>query len=157
MLTTLNQLKGVVKVGDKVKGGENHQCIELDGERVGTITQVDDDCVWINNCWHNFNQTWDIELLPRSKEITRGNLFEGDVVVDKKDTSKKYKVLGICGDAVFLSGSKDHDAALSFYTHTQITKDCFLDLPDTDQPKPREVTMKEVCEKFGEEVTVKKE
>lgn len=89
-----------------------------------------------------------------SAERTLRDMVVGDVIVDKEGYI--VKVLAICGEAFLRSFWDDFNrASCSWYTFTE-AENAGWKLKEEPQ-KVREITMKEVCEKFGEEVKIKEE
>ena len=76
----------------------------------------------------------------RSTVISKGNLFEGDVLVMKGHYGLEIEyrtVLGVCGDVVFLETKKDEGVCVA-WTHKKITDGLwYLLLPEP----PKEVTL----------------
>jgi hypothetical protein len=85
------------------------------------------------------------------------DLYVGAKVLGRN--GKTREVLGICGRAIFTSLSQDHDVATGqAYTMEELKRHGFTLVPEAEpEPEVAEVTMKEVCEKFGREVKIKKE
>lgn len=117
------ELKGIIKVGMKVKAveGMNNDCNELIDGKIGTITQVDDDGFCINGCYHPYNEHCHLQIIEEEK--TWDNLCQGDILTHG---GNEYEVLGICGRAIFTSDFNNFSKADRYaYTKEELIKDGF--------------------------------
>ena len=159
-LYSFAELRNVAKVGDKVRAakGKSGGCDELksDGSNTETITALGKTWFSISDCVHDFYDYFYLELWVPDTEKTWDTLQCGDEVMD--EDGEKRTVQGILGEIVFLSYSyleKNGDDELSvvaYQTKYQLKKNGYTIVQDK---KPREVTMDEVREKFGEDVIIK--
>ena len=73
-----SNLKGVLKVGDKVKAvkGKNNPCNCLKNGKTGTITKITDERFWIDGCFHFLNRfgcgDW-LEIVEDQKKLKVGD------------------------------------------------------------------------------------
>jgi len=107
MIYSYAELKGKIKVGDKVSAvkGKYNQCSELnsDGSNVAIVTLVNEDCFAINYCVHIYHKDAFLNLNPQNdmQEKTWDNLANGDMLVQEGDEPRK--VLSIIDDLVAVS------------------------------------------------------
>jgi len=78
---------------------------------------------------------------------------EGDILTNE---SGDIKVLGVCGSVYFMSYDYDHEKCDEGYTRKELNRLDFK-LKEEAEEEAEEVTMKEVCDKFGKNVKIKKE
>ena len=102
MIYEYSELKGIIKVGDKVRAvpGKANECalLENDGSNTQLITHVDGRYFYIDGCNHPYCDNSYLEIVepPRSLE----NLKIGDILVAHYG---EKTVLGVCGRVFFLS------------------------------------------------------
>lgn len=126
------------KIGQIIRVQEGDICtIEVDGVIIGKYLDF-------------------FELSPAPK--TWNTLEVGNIVVNTNGS--EAKVLAIIGDVFLRSmwGSFSISSD-SWYTKTEAeaeTEECGWKIKGTEDENIQEVTMQEVCEKFGKEVKIKK-
>jgi hypothetical protein len=165
MIYKYSELKGKIKVGDIVRAvpGKDNYCGELndDGSNTAKITAVTNVNFFINDCDHSFKGSGYLEIV--NEEKTLETLEVGDTVI--YDSCWKKDILAV----LHRNGEK------TVYVMSEVYKDendtrrkkidatwtaYELELRDFSYPQPQEemeeVTMEQVCEKFGKNVKIKK-
>lgn len=163
MIYSYPELKGKIKVGDKVRAvkGKSSGCYKLnDDSEEEEITQVDSDGFWIDGCHHSFNNEINhLEIVEEEKErteITLENLKKNDCIKDPQNN--KYKIIERVGDLVFLSWPETEfetcwDTTFGGINHIdELKHDGYKIVPPNQEP--RKVTLAQVKERFGEDVVV---
>ena len=86
MIYKYSELKGKIKVGDKVKAveGKGNACDELNDGGIGIITEINESSFRISGCKHWYSGEFYLEIL----EKTLDDLVEGDEVV-REDSIRK--------------------------------------------------------------------
>lgn len=100
-------------------------------------------------CYYYFDPDW---LDPVEKDWD--SIEVDDEIEDYK--GDKRKVLGVCDKIVFVSSLHDKIVTGLYQTKEFFARENYKIVQPTEQTK-REVSMKEVCDKFGEDVVIKKE
>lgn len=128
----LSELKGVLKVGDKVKA---YWCDRTSTDGIGAITGIDmqDNTFYINGCQHSFGGLSELTIIFEPK--TMDNLEVGDVLVNN-DNRLEYKVQAVSGELIFYSAPNKFNRSESFY-HVEEIKSYFT-LKNQD-PKPETI------------------
>lgn len=171
MIYSYSQLKGKIKVGDKVRAveGKYNPCAELenDGSNEREITFVDHESFLIDGCYHSFVDNEEdcfLEIIETNQptmtnereEITWDTLKEGDYV--EETYGERRKVLGRVNSVIFLSRNSIHSPnhwETTYHSgyHIEELKHANYTIVQPDK-QPRKVTLAEIAEKFGEEVEV---
>jgi hypothetical protein len=149
-----DQLKGVIKVGDRVKAvvGQYNPCSELhdDCSNEAKITQVSEEHLRINGCLHDYDDDYYLARWEGPK--TLDNVEVGDVLIAENGNTRK--VLGRCGDILFISELNKHDISQSdtWWTVSDIQKVFTVYQPE--EKETVELTLQEVADKIGVDVSV---
>lgn len=156
MIYSYDQLKGKIKVGDKVRAvpGKYNPCGQTrdDGSNTVKITRVGDDDFCIDGCAHQYSGGCWLEIvehIPTWDTLTLGDKIES--------IHQQYTVLVVIDDLV---GYTDKSNNVFWQTKTVLKGDPSpwkVVAPVVEKPTPREVTMADVVAKFGEDVVIKKE
>ena len=148
MTYKLSELKGKIRVGDEIKQHSYvkwKKVIYLDGYSFET-----DDCLV-----YHYYPTSDLKFDLKPCHITWDNINAGDFV---EYSGGKRMVLSVHDLVIILSEHGNYNKAGIFPYTAQELKELGYTIVQPPQVKPiREVTMKEVHEKFGEEVKIKEE
>lgn len=168
MIYSYPELKGKIKVGDKVRAAQEYfnPCAQLvsDGSNKQEITRITDDRFWINHCPHLFSaSSASLEIIEPNQptmnnereEITWENLRAGDKVVNDS-YGHEHTILNIITGLYFVSFGGSENGGASFFTLAGLKEDFTIVQPDKIK-QPRKVTLAEIAEKFGEEVEVVEE
>ncbi|PIV90856.1 hypothetical protein COW46_00765 [Candidatus Gracilibacteria bacterium CG17_big_fil_post_rev_8_21_14_2_50_48_13] len=148
-----DQLKGVIKVGDRVKAveGKHNNCgkLEDEGSNEVEITEVSETHFYIDGCSHVYEEGSFLARWEGPK--TLDDVKVGDVFITQNGNTRK--VLGRCGDILFLSKLNENDVSQkdTWWTVSDIQKDF------TVQPEEKEtveLTLQEVADKIGVDVSV---
>jgi hypothetical protein len=112
MIYSYAELKGKIKVGDRVKAavGFDNQCDNLLNGQEATITDIGISQFYIDGCSHRYDAQYSLELF--GQEVTLDNLRKGDVI--ERNGSSRV-VLATIEDLVFLSEVSDHDVASEYF------------------------------------------
>lgn len=100
------ELQGKVKVGWIVEEAPGNNSDHSFGGRQDTVTKVDGNRFWINNCSHSYSS-------PSYLKVVKGlfpnwdYLSVGDILID--DDGNERVVLGVIGQIVFFSDDTDTD------------------------------------------------
>ena len=163
MIYSYAELKGKIKVGDKVRAvaGKYNRCGELIdiGSDTKVITKVDNDFFWINDCSHGYYASSFLEIVeepaeeqteqPQERVVTWENLQKGDVIFDKDNNERT--ILARIEDIVSVSNPNEKTYHYTWFSIEQLKQNGYK--PEPLKPK-RKVTLAEIAEKFGEEVEV---
>ena len=160
MIYSYNQLRGKIKVGDKVRAvqGYYNPCHTLDDSAERKITEVTDELFFIYGCPHDFNEdAIYLEIIETNQptmnneheEITWETLKAGDYI--KYKHGQICKILARIDDLIAVSYSSNHDDMNAWWSTNAVKKDYTIVQPTK---QPRKVTLAEIAEKFGEEVEV---
>lgn len=104
----------------------------------------------IVNCSYCLN---DSHLEPITKTLE--NLEEGDILLKK---NYPVMVLGVCGKAIFISlTNKYKQACGSAFTVEELQTNGYTIKQEAKTKEIKEMTIKEICDKLGYEVKIKKE
>ena len=149
MTYKLSELKGKIRVGDEVRQvGYSvwKKVIYSDGH----FFQTDD--FW----YYHYYPTSDLKIDLKPCPITWDNIRVGDFV---KYSGGKRMVLSVHDLVIILSEYGNYNKAGMFpYTAQELKELGYTIVQPPQEVNPiREVTMKEVHEKFGEEVKIKEE
>lgn len=140
------------------KAGDKFRVVEENNFAEGTILTLIKDYKSCCPLFRDERGAQDYEYLSYLEPLEKSldTLEKGDLLEDKL-YGDLYKVLGVLEDLVFLSSPINHDNYNQTFTTTELKNDGWqLHQPNTPKT-PREVTMAEVIEKFGEDVVIKKE
>lgn len=155
MIKKYSELKGVIKVGDRVRAveGKHNPCSELasDDSSEATIEAVSDEYFSINTCTHYYSEAAYLDII--SHIPTWETLQVGDVIVDKDGSEST--ALAVLGE-VFLKSmwNAPKVAHVWFHINEAQKNGWILKVPVTEI---EEVTMAQIIEKFGHEVKIKKD
>src|SRR3990167_4571899 len=146
MIYEYKELKGIIKVGDKVRAvpGKHNPCVELkdDGSNEEEITDVCKDGFSIAFCKHFHTEHEWLEIV--NKESTWDNLQVGDVI--EGEYGDNAKVLAVIGDVFLRSGWNSMNTAYYWVTKKEAQRNGWK----LQQPiQVKEVSLEEVAEKFG--------
>lgn len=166
MIYSYNQLRNVIKVGDKVRAveGKYNPCAELenDGSNEREITFVDHESFLIDGCYHSFVDNEEdcfLEIIETNQptmnkereEITWDTLKTGDLIQSKH--GETHKILARADDLIAISYTHAHTEFFAWLTSEECKK--YNTIVQPNEPKtPRKVTLAEIAEKFGEELEV---
>lgn len=140
------ELKGKIKVGDKVRIGEN----------ICVVTSLEDRGFYLLTKGFEFCQPWDaaafLELLTEEKTLDTVDV--GDVVVSEV-SGYEHTILDIAnnGAILFLSRANDPTSYMFAFTRQQL-KDYGYTVKQST-PEPKEMTLDEVSKALGYPVRIK--
>lgn len=107
-----------------------------------------------------FNKDEPLNDLVENLHLLDSTSIDGIYVGAKvsKEKGKIQEVLGICGRVIFLSRENNFDVVgdILHYTLEELKELDYRIIPEQPEEEAVEVTMKEVCEKFGKNVKIKK-
>ena len=149
MTYKLSELKGKIRVGDEVKfNGEKYyrKVAFFDGARF--LTEDGYGCGFFKD---NDSKTVDLKPCP----ITWDNIKVGDFLLTY--AGRTLKVLDVHGLVVDVSEIGQHDTFWRGFTVEELQDIGYTIVQPPKENPIREVTMKEVHERFGEEVKIKEE
>ena len=151
MTYKLSELKGKIRVGDEVRfeGEKSYRKVAFfDGARF--ITEDGYAFGFFGN--ESNSETVDLKPCP----ITWDNIKAGDFL--STEEKGMVKVLDVHGLIVDISDIDEYDVPLGGFTVKELKSNGYKIVKNPQEKKQvREVTMKDVCEKFGEEVKIKEE
>jgi hypothetical protein len=82
-----------------------------------------------------------------NERATMFNLKKGDVIIGKR-TGNRRKVLGVSGEAIFVTKRNDFDRAeTGYFTNLELTKLNYR--METDADRSKKVTLAEIAEAFN--------
>jgi len=127
-----SELKGVIRVGQKVKAvkDKSNACSELLDGKTGIITKVDDDSIWINGCNHSFRPDNYLEII--SEEKTWENMSHRELLNDliKRGIIKEWESIDLNSHAVICFNKKitlTQDFLISYYAEKEgVDKDSII-------------------------------
>ena len=139
-----NELRGVLKVGDKVRAGNdcNNGCTELGGEIIATIDKIKDNYFYIDGCSHSFDKTeYSLELINNERS---NNMVELTPMLNKlldKDGKVLYKAGYINGDLELTDKGIRASNALLFDTNRkELVLEAQTEIDKAEAKKKKEVT-----------------
>lgn len=152
MIYSYSELKGKIKVGDKVRTLDGHTDPYRKWSKERTVTDVGGSYFTVDNHEiYSFLFDSCLDLLPR--EITWDTLKAGDEV---KDSNKVVnKVLGVVDQIVFLSSLSKKQVYGYTCTKYELEDDGYTIVqPHTEEPKKVDMTLTEIEEKLGHGVNI---
>ena len=93
-----------------------------------------------------------IEIISTKPRTIKDGVKEGDMIT--KNPDYKQKVLGICGQMIFVSVNNEFDEYYSGYTLNELIKSGYKLIQE--ESKVEELTMEQVCKELGRTVKIKK-
>lgn len=138
------ELKGKIKVGDRVRLGKD----------VCVVTRIEDNGFYLRLGDFNFCQPWDakatLELLTEEKTLDTVDV--GDVVVN--DSGNEHTILDTSksGTILFISRSNDPTGYSFALTRQQLKEYSYTVKQST--PAPKEMTLEEVGKALGYPVKI---
>lgn len=158
MIYKYSELKGVIKVGDKVRAvpGKNNVCSELkdDGLNIREVTTVYHNGFRIDGCYHDYGPRIDdayLELIREPKTLE--NLEIGDVVDD--DEGLKKTILAVLAPSLYVvSRSNEPNIADFVWTAYEIKKKGFKPPSNDDVTITVEGKTKKISRQSAEELNL---
>lgn len=154
MIYSYADLKGIIKVGDKVRAvpGKRNGCDELnsDGSNEQTITHVSEYNFHINRCvhWYGDDDIF-LDLNPEPTEITWDTLKVGDWISNGKT---KREVMAVVGELVAYY-SFEITRLIDWASKLQLSQSEFFIIQPTPAPKQKTtLSMDDIATKFGIDV-----
>jgi len=149
------ELKGKIKVGDKVRAvkGKQNGCSELARslDFDCRITTVHDSGFSINGCKHwYYENNFFLELLTEEKTLDTVDV--GDVVVDENGNERTILDKSPNGTVLFLSWQNDPTRYYGGHTRQQLKALRYTVKQST--PEPKEMTLEEVSKALGYPVKI---
>ncbi len=137
-LYSYDQLKGKIKVGDRVRAarGRDNFCKELneDGSNEQKITEVADEYFAINKCSHSYTLSNKfLELFV--SEFSWDCLEAGMVVVEKGGNKLKVLEVGSASNAFLVSYANDFSSAHRWFTKEEAQKWGWIIEVSTPEPE----------------------
>lgn len=134
------------KKGDRVRATRNISLTPVKAGAVGTVDDDNDDCPYViwdgfegDNRWPALEET-ELELLNPSWD----NLQVGDILID--DDGDEHRVLGVCGEIIFVSDSDDHRESYLYNTAYEFQQGGWT--IKGSEPTTTELTMADIEQKL---------
>jgi hypothetical protein len=155
MIYSYAELKGRIKVGDKVRAvpGNKHGCVELSKGMIREITEVTDDHFCINDCWHEYDDDCYLDLLT-DEPRTLDNLQEGDQV--KNDIGVKTVLFVLKPGLYVMSFSDQPNKVDTIFTTKSLEYSGYTLVQPAPPQEPLTLTLKEISEQHynGRPITI---
>jgi hypothetical protein len=150
MIYTYEQLKGKIRVGDKVGKVDGEHSEHLFDSPIEMVTQSDDDGFWIADCYHAYDEDSRIDLI--SAEKTWATLAKGDVIQDS--FGAKSIILARLEDVFFISNDATASAVRGApYLAQELEKKGYAIVQPVDETV-KEMTLADVEKLVGQKVKI---